>query len=127
MLELENAEDTEIDITLVNNTYIHELNKKYRKIDSPTDVLSFSMEVPKGKINAETDSILIPTKFLGDIYISLDKAREQISPNETIDIEVSRLLIHGILHILNYKHGKKMEERQNYYLQNLKDQVVSNI
>ena len=127
MLELENAEDTEVDITLVNNTYIQELNKKYRKIDSPTDVLSFSMEVPQRKMNVKTDSKLVPTKFLGDIYISLDKAREQTSPNETIELEVSRLLIHGILHILNYKHGKKMEEKQNYYLQKIKDQIISGI
>jgi len=124
VLELEKAsEDAEIDITIVDNIYIQKLNKKYKKIDSPTDVLSFPIEIetlpserPKREVDVGTGLKTIPTKFLGDIYVSLDKAKEQISPGETLELEVSRLLIHGILHLLNYKHGKKMEEKQENYL-----------
>ncbi len=121
VLEIEGAEDTEIDITLVDNGYIQELNKKYRNVDSPTDVLAFPIEV--GVDLASTHSARVdesprshPTQFLGDIYISLDRAEEQIPSGETLETEVSRLLVHGILHLLGYEHSSEMEEKQEYYL-----------
>ncbi|MCK4306759.1 rRNA maturation RNase YbeY [candidate division WOR-3 bacterium] len=124
VLEIEGAEDTEIDITLVDNGYIQKLNKKYRKVDSPTDVLAFPIEIetqfiaPK-KVGAKLPR---PHKFLGDIYISLDRAEEQIPAGETLELEVFRLLVHGMLHLLGYNHSSEMEERQEYYLQKIKKQ-----
>ncbi len=124
VLEIEGAEDTEIDITLVDNGYIQELNKKYRNVDSPTDVLAFPIEVGASTHSARVDESprSHPTQFLGDIYISLDRAEEQIPAGETLELEVFRLLIHGILHLLGYEHSSEMEERQEYYIKNIKSQ-----
>jgi probable rRNA maturation factor len=95
--------DYEIGVTLVDNGYIQDLNRKYRKIDSPTDVLAFPIEVSR-------------TKFLGDIYISLDRASEQVDENEDLRTEVSRLLIHGVLHLLGQEHSPEMFAKQESYL-----------
>ena len=136
VLEIEGVEDTEIDITLVDNEYIQVLNKKYRSVDSPTDVLAFPIEV--GVDLASTHPVRVdesprpqdsanshPTQFLGDIYISLDRAEEQIPAGETFEIEVSRLLVHGILHLLGYEHSSKMEEKQEYYLNKVPNSTQS--
>jgi probable rRNA maturation factor len=95
--------DYEIGVTLVNNAYIQDLNSKYREVDSPTDVLAFPIEVSQ-------------TKFLGDIYISLDRASEQVDENEDLETEVSRLLVHGMLHLLGHEHSPEMFARQESYL-----------
>ena len=119
VLEIEGVEDTEIDITLVDDGYIQELNKKYRNVDSPTDVLAFPIEVePQFIMSKKVGAGLkpAPTQFLGDIYISLDRAEEQIPVGETLELEVFRLLVHGILHLLGYEHSSEMEEKQEYYL-----------
>jgi len=114
VLELENAPRTlEIGIIIVDNSYIQKLNQKYRKIDSPTNVLAFQLEVPgKG--------------FWGDVYISLDMAILQTPENESLEFTLSRYLIHGILHLLGYKHGKQMSTREEHYLKeisNIKNQI----
>ena len=96
--------NTETSITLVDNPYIRKLNAKYRRKNHPTDVIAFAFPV------CEKDS------FMGDIYISVEQANQQIQKGETLQIELKRLLIHGILHILSYDHSKKMKEREKYYL-----------
>jgi probable rRNA maturation factor len=110
VLEFERIPHTkeyDISITLVSNKFIQRLNKEYRKVDSPTDVLAFSMEIQKDK-------------FMVDIYISVDRAEQQISKNETLEIEITRLLIHGLLHILGYEHSEQMFNKQEDYLQKVK-------
>ncbi|MDI6840895.1 MAG: rRNA maturation RNase YbeY [bacterium] len=112
MLEAEDAPTTiEVSVTLVGNSYIRRLNQKYRKVDSPTDVLAFGIEVPgKG--------------FLGDVYISLDMAVKRACKNNTLcQLEVSRYLIHGILHLLGYKHDKQMKACEEYYLMTPKKNI----
>jgi len=91
-------------VILVDNPYIKELNKNYRKIDKETDVISFALcdeklENPEGTI------------MLGDIYISIDKAKEQSKEyGHTLTRELCFLSIHGLLHLLGYDHMKKEEE-----------------
>jgi probable rRNA maturation factor len=102
--ESKGERDYEIGVTLVGNTYMRSLNKRYRNIDSPTDVLAFPIE--------------IENKLLGDIYISIDKAYQQLQSTETIETEISRLLIHGLLHLLGYEHSEQMFTKQEKYLHN---------
>lgn len=84
--------DCEVSILLTVDEEIKELNRQYRKINKPTDVLSFPME----------DGYL-----LGDIVISMDTAEEQAKEFEvSLEEEASRLLIHGLLHLLGYDHVK---------------------
>ena len=70
-IEKEKLENVSFNLIIVDNDYIHELNKTYRHIDRPTDVITFALE--------DEDTIVIPKeeRILGDIYISIDKAREQ--------------------------------------------------
>lgn len=101
----------EISVTLVGDEYITKLNQKYKNLNRPTDVLAFPVGKPHLPQEAKAGDI-----SLGDIYISVERALAQIPKNETLKDEVSRLLIHGILHLLGYKHGKQMIARQENYL-----------
>lgn len=83
-----NIKEKEINIVLTDDEYIRKLNRDYRSIDSPTDVLSFSMD--EGTL-------------WGDIYISLDTASKQAEEQGwDLEKEVRFLAIHGLLHLLGY-------------------------
>ena len=70
-LEKEHMENKSFNLIIVDNNYIHELNKNYRHIDRETDVITFALE--------DEDTVIIPDeeRILGDVYISLDKAMAQ--------------------------------------------------
>jgi len=103
-------EGKEISLCFVDNDYIQELNKKYRKIDKPTDVLSFP-QLEDGM------SPVVPQP-LGDVVISMEKAKENSEDfKTTLWEEVIRLLVHGSLHLLGYDHEEEdqreiMEEEE---------------
>ena len=81
-------------IIIVNNETIHAINKEYRGVDRPTDVISFALEDDKTFVSTDI-------RVLGDIYISIDKAREQAtSYGHSLKREISFLTIHGLLHLL---------------------------
>ena len=88
-------------ITFVDNNKIQELNKKYREIDKPTDVLSFPFGSKKElDIDPKTKKVL-----LGDVYISLERAAEQAKEyGNVFQREVIYLTVHSILHLLGYEH-----------------------
>jgi probable rRNA maturation factor len=97
-----------ITIIITDNNYIRKLNKKYRKKDYATDVISFSYDndiFPNGNIK---------NKHLGDLYISLEKAFTQAGEyNADFHDEVKRLLAHGILHLMGFDHElSKLEEKK---------------
>ena len=105
-LEKEKLENTYFNLIIVDNNYIHELNKKYRNIDRPTDVITFALE--------DENSIVLPgeDRILGDIYISIDKAREQSKEYQhSLLRELSFLAVHGFYHLLGYDHQTKEEEK----------------
>ncbi len=82
----------EIELLIVDNKEIQKLNKEYRGINKPTDVLSFPL----------TDT---PQAPLGSIVISIDKAKEAATEyGHTLDEEIALLFIHGLLHLLGYDH-----------------------
>ena len=102
--------DAIYNVIIVNNDYIHKLNKDYRGIDRETDVITFALEDDK-TFNPEI-------RILGDIYISIDKAKSQsIEYNHSLTRELSFLAVHGFLHLLGYDHMKKEEEEVMFKLQ----------
>jgi probable rRNA maturation factor len=99
---------TEVSITFTNNEEIHQLNKEYRDIDRPTDVLSFPFY----------NSFNLPVKMLGDVIISLEKADSQSEEyGHSFKREISFLIVHGILHLLGYDHHTPEEEKEMFGLQ----------
>ncbi len=103
----ENLEDTELEfsVIIVDNKRIHEINKEYRGIDRPTDVISFALEDSED-VNIEN------YRILGDIYISIDKVKEQASEyGHSEKRELAFLTVHGFLHLLGYDHMKPEEEK----------------
>lgn len=104
-LKVEKVKNANFNVIFVDNDYIHKLNKEYRNVDRPTDVISFALEDNKEE---ELSSI----RMLGDIYISIDKAREQaLEYGHSLRRELSFLSVHGILHLLGYDHMKKEDEK----------------
>lgn len=104
VVKKEQLEDAIFNIILVDNSYIHRLNKEYRGIDRPTDVISFALEDEK-----EMSS---PVRILGDIYISIDKIKEQSEAyGHSYLREFAFLSVHGLLHLLGYDHMTKEDEK----------------
>lgn len=104
-IQYEGLNGLEFNIILVDNEYIHTLNRDYRKIDRPTDVITFALEDVK---DIETEG----NRVLGDIYISLDKAKEQAKEyGHSFLRELSFLAVHGFLHLLGYDHMTKEDEK----------------
>lgn len=115
--EAEGVQDGEVALTFVNNERIHELNRDYRGIDRPTDVLSFAMneggeEEPDIVYEIEEEEELsgLPD-MLGDIIISVERAREQAEEyGHSLERELGFLFVHGFLHLLGYDHEDKEAE-----------------
>lgn len=104
-LKVEKVKNANFNVIFVDNDYIHKLNKEYRNVDRPTDVISFALEDNK-------EEELSSVRMLGDIYISIDKAREQaLEYGHSLRRELSFLSVHGILHLLGYDHMKKEDEK----------------
>ena len=105
-----------ISVTIVDNAYIHEINKTYRHIDRPTDVISFAFldDNPKRAELFKSGQMVV----LGEIYISYEKAQEQaISYGHSLERELKFLFVHGLLHLLGYDHMKKEDEEIMFRLQ----------
>ena len=102
--------DASFSVIIVNNEKIHEINKQYRGIDRPTDVISFALE--------EDENYEVKERLLGDIYISIDKVYEQAKEyNHSVKRELFFLVTHGFLHLLGYDHMEKDEEEEMFSLQ----------
>lgn len=103
------AKDEKLDniiynVIIVDNDKIREINRDYRGKDAPTDVISFALEDDK-TFNRED------IRVLGDIYISIERARSQaIDYGHSFKRELYFLAIHGFLHLLGYDHMKKEDE-----------------
>ena len=92
-------------VIIVDNNYIHELNNNYRNIDRVTDVITFALEDEKDIV--EPNGV----RMLGDIYISIDKAKSQAEEyGHSLLRELSFLAVHGFYHLLGYDHMTKEEE-----------------
>jgi probable rRNA maturation factor len=96
-----------ITIIVTDDAYIRNINREFRGLNEPTDVISFSnRENPFPEIDPSQEEI-------GDIYISLERAERQSHEyRETLLDEVKRLIIHGILHLVGYDHERSDEDEE---------------
>ena len=102
----EKLDNVSFNVIIVNNEFIHELNRDYRNIDRETDVITFALE--------DENTIIIPNneRILGDIYISIDKARSQAKEyGHSLLRELSFLAVHGFYHLLGYDHMTPEDEK----------------
>ncbi len=107
-----------LSVTLCDNNYIQDLNKTYRKKDTPTDVLSFALEDDKDKELIEKIRNFSRVREIGDIVISYEKAMEQAKEyNHSLEREMCFLFVHGVLHLLGYDHINKTDEDIMFGLQ----------
>lgn len=118
------GENFEVSVTIVDNKRIQEINREYRSIDKPTDVISFAIE-DNDEENFEIffgnefdkDEVNMP-RLLGDIFISIDKAEEQAEEfGHALDREIGFLAVHGFLHLNGYDHQTEAEEKEMFSLQ----------
>ena len=119
----------EVDVLITDDEGIHQINLEQREIDRPTDVLSFPMfnytpgNPPVDDADADPATGLTP---LGDMVISLERAREQAAEyGHPVERELSYLAVHSVLHLLGYDHvdegqeKARMREREEAILSNL--------
>ena len=103
LIDYYKLEDPEVSLVFVGTRAIRTLNRRFRKKNAPTDVLSFPIreESIDGKF------------YLGDIVISVPQAFKQCSSqNHGLERELELLIIHGFLHLLGFKHGKGIEKEE---------------
>lgn len=99
------VESKSMQVIFVDNAQIHEINKTYRNVDKPTDVISFPND------DLEDDSI-------GDIFISIDQAKLQAKDyGHSIEREIGFLAVHGYLHLIGYDHDTVENEAKMFELQ----------
>lgn len=95
-------EHAEVSIAFVDNDRMHELNKRFRGIDAPTDVLSFECDNLEDEFPDEASCEIYS---LGDVVIAPDVARAQAGEyGSTPAEEIELLLVHGVLHLCGYDH-----------------------
>lgn len=113
--EAEGVQEGEVSLSFVDDETIRELNREYRGIDRPTDVLSFPL--------VEEDAELVPEEadghlMWGDIIISVPAARRQSEEyGHSLEREIGFLFVHGFLHLLGYDHDTEENEREMFDLQ----------
>ena len=132
-LDYENCPyEAEVNVVLTDNQCVREINREYRGIDSPTDVLSFPMveyETPSDFrhveemfadcFNPETGELM-----LGDIIISVDKAEEQADLyGHSLERELAFLTAHSMLHLFGYDH---MDEAERAVMERKQEEILEN-
>ena len=107
------AGETELSLIITDDEAIRELNRRFRGVDAPTDVLAFGAEAEEQFVSAPESP-----PYLGDVVISYQRALAQAEElGHAVAEELKLLVIHGILHLLGYDHqeeaaARKMRERE---------------
>ena len=118
------ARDASVSVTFTDNEGIREINRDFRAIDAPTDVLSFPMyDMKNGDVPADDGSEC----ELGDIVLSLERAAEQAEQfGHSYERECAFLTVHSVLHLLGYDHvnseaeDEEMRDRQRTIMKHIK-------
>ncbi|MGB8981497.1 MAG: rRNA maturation RNase YbeY [Anaerolineales bacterium] len=101
--------DAELSIVLTDDARLQELNRDYLGIDAPTDVLSF----PASETDPQTGA-----RYLGDILISIPRARSQAEAGgHPLEAEVQLLVVHGVLHLLGHDHAQARQKARMWKAQ----------
>ncbi len=96
-------------LVLTGENDIHELNRRYRGVDGPTDVLSF----PDGSHDPETNSL-----YFGDVLIAVPLAMKAASERgHALETELTLLAVHGTLHLMGYDHAGPTEKKRMWHAQ----------
>ena len=109
------GEKRDFSVTFVTDSEIQELNKEYREIDAPTDILTFRLDdTPSFPISFEDEDVdFLNNEEMGDIFISLDTMRRNAAEfGVREEEELSRLLLHGILHLRGLDHKTNDFEKE---------------
>ncbi|KGX83515.1 rRNA maturation RNase YbeY [Pontibacillus marinus] len=105
--------EAEMSVSFVDNKEIQAVNRNYRQKDEPTDVISFAMQ-EEGEEEMKIIGAEMPV-LLGDIIISVDKAKEQAEEYQhSLERELSFLALHGFLHLLGYDHLNEEDEKKMF-------------
>ena len=110
------SEERSVELTVVitGDAQVKELNRTYRGVDAPTDVLSFGF-ADAGQPFPFSSA---PRDYLGDVVISYPRAEEQaVAYGHTANDELLLLAVHGALHLLGYDHEKLAEQEQMWRMQ----------
>lgn len=100
----------EVSVTFTDNEGIHALNREYRNVDRPTDVLSFPLSDGED-YDTDGDAVL-----LGDIVISLERAQTQAEEyGHSFEREVAFLTVHSMLHLLGYDHETSPDDERDMF------------
>lgn len=111
--QLKLCENLVFDVNVVSSAQIKSINKKYRGIDKVTDVISFA--------NRDEQTLFVP--LLGEIFICLDKAKQQAKEyKHSVQRELIFLFTHGLLHLLGFDHQNKKDEKQ---MMDLSKKIIS--
>lgn len=122
LLKVLGREDLELSLVFTDNETIRNLNREWRKKDKPTDVLSFPQDFPERDFSTDFEpqrelrKVLENCKncsVLGDIVISVDRAKEQAQDyGWSLQEEIKRLILHGFVHLLGFDHEKGEREEK---------------
>ena len=118
----------EVDISIVSNKEIQELNRTYRNMDRPTDVLSFALEEVSSEFDVDFEELTYEEdsevdeqdieRHLGDIILSYPRAVEQAAEyGHSLERELGFLVVHGFLHLNGYDHQTEEESKAMFALQ----------
>ena len=118
VFEHENVHNAICSIIFVDNEEIHQINKERRGVDRATDVISFALE--------DSPDDFDEFRILGDIFISIPKMQEQAKEyGHSEKIELSFLVVHGLLHLLGYDHMKSKKDEEIMF--SLQDEILESL
>lgn len=113
--EEENLQDSKlyITVTFTNSENIQKINKEFRNIDKPTDVLSFPMFEKEELDQKIAQNHFLYEDILGDIVISIPKVEEQAEEyGHSLERELCYMLVHGFYHLMGYDHIEENDKRK---------------
>ncbi len=119
------SSNTEMGLVITNQTRVQELNRTYRGVDRPTDVLAFYMTPEEGQGVEPAPFVVPPDGFihLGEVIISYPQAAIQAQEHRhPVAKELAILIVHGVLHLLGYDHERPEQKRK----MSAKEQAVLN-
>jgi probable rRNA maturation factor len=109
LIYLGKGESAELTVVLTDDAQVQELNRQFRDVDAPTDVLSF----PAGEVDPDTGNL-----YLGDLIISIPRAQAQASAEDhPLEDELRLLVVHGVLHLLGHDHADEQEKAAMWAVQ----------
>lgn len=112
ILSAHGKKQAEVGLTLADYNCIQQLNRDYRGMDAPTDVLSFALEEGDEPAEQFTDQEDRPPELLGDVIICVPRAQEQAKDyGHSFERELYYLAAHGLLHLLGYDHQNEIERK----------------